>query len=166
MFRDCMARSETTLSRRRLLALTGGLAGLAGVGYAGAYHAAREGTINARLVNGIDKNGSTIVGNTNILWVSGPTDSPPNRRIKPDYRQQFPDEPPLTVSSSLHQTLQNDFDEVDYVLSQSCPGCSSSLVSRQDFNEVRLGEKVRLLYHSGSQASVVPEWGPATVNTE
>ena len=150
---------DTSLTRRRLLAGVGALAGMGAIGYAGIHSAAKEGTINARFVIGIDRDGSgTIVGSTLILTVIGHTDSPPTRRIHPDYQSEFPTQPPMTVSASLHRTLQNDFDEIDYALSHSCPeaDCSTPQVSRQEFNNARMGEEVRLVYHSGSRATVVP----------
>jgi hypothetical protein len=110
-------------------------------------------------VLGIDRDDSgTIVGSTRILTVIGHIDPPPTRRIHPDYRSEFPTQPPMTVSASLHRTLQNNFDEVDYALSHSCPEaeCSTPQVSRQEFNNARMGEEVRLVYHSGSRATVVP----------
>jgi hypothetical protein len=148
-----------SLTRRRLLAGVGALAGMGAVGYAGIHNAAKEGTINARFVIGIDRDDSgTIVESTRILTVIGHTDSPPTRRIHPDYRSEFPAQPPMAVSASLHRTLQDDFDEVDYALSHSCPDaeCSTPQVSRQDFNNARMGEEIRLVYHSGSRATVVP----------
>ncbi len=132
---------------------------MGGAGYVGARRAAKEGTINARFVAGNDLNDSgTVVGTTDILTVIGHIDSPLTRRIHPDYRQAFPDEPPMTVSASLHQRLQNDFDDVDYALSHSCPEaeCSTPQVSRKDFNSGRMGEEIRLLYHSQSRAVVIP----------
>lgn len=149
----------TSLTRRRLLAAVGALAGIGGVEYAGIHSAAKEGTINARFVIGIDRDDSgTIVGSTRILTVIGHTDSPPTRRTHPDYQQEFPAQSPMTVSASLHRTLQNDFNEVDYALSHSCPDaeCSTPQVSRRDFNNAGMGEEVRLVYHSGSRATVVP----------
>lgn len=149
---------DTTVSRRRLLAAAGGVAGLAGVGYVSARRSARDGLINGRIVMGLDTADSTIVGQTEILQEFLDSDGPPDRHINPDYRQAFPAEPPMTVSSSFHRTLTRKFDGVDYALSHSCPDddCSTPIVSRQDFNGARLGEEVRLLYHSGDKATVIP----------
>lgn len=131
---------------------------MVGVGYVGARIAAREGIINGRFVIGLETDDGTIVGQTEILQENIETDGGPLRRIHPDYRQGFPTEPPMTVSASFHRILSRDFDNVDYALSHSCPDavCSTPTVSRQDFNGARLGEEVRLLYHSGDSATAIP----------
>lgn len=149
---------DTTISRRGLLAAAGGVAGLVGVGYASARHVARDGIINGRVVMGLDTADGTIVGQTKILQEFLDSDGPPDRQFDPDYRQAFPAEPPMTVSSSFHRKLSREFDEVAYALSHSCPDavCSTPNISRDDFNGARLGEEVSLLYHSGDKATVIP----------
>ncbi len=147
------------ISRRKILAVTGGVVGLAGVGYVGAHRITRKGFVNVRIVIGEDLEGSTIVGSEQLLMEQLNSDgSPPDRRFNPDYRQYFPDEPPLTVSHSAQQELRQEFDRVVYALSHSCPNadCSTPRVSRHDFNSVRVGDEVRLLYHSGDSATIIP----------
>lgn len=141
-----------------MLAALGGVTGLGAVGYVSARKAARQGTVNGRLVIGYERNGSTIVDQTPILKEFVDPDGSPDRRTNPEYRDGFPTDPPMTVPKSLHQKLQSEFDEVDYALSHSCPdlACSTPIVSRPDFNDTRLGAEVRLLYHSGDSATVIP----------
>ena len=144
-------------SRRKVLAATGGIAGLTGVGYVGARRIARKGVINVRLIIGEELDGRTIVGEEQLFVEQLDSDGPPDRRFNPDYRQYFPEEPPITVSQSVHQELQQEFDRVVYALSHNCPdaSCSTPRVSRHDFNSVRVGDEVRLLYHSGDSATII-----------
>lgn len=148
---------KVSISRRRLLVASGGLAGAAGAAYAGVRSLGKEGTINARFVIGEDVNNGTLVGTTRILSVIGHIDSPPTRHFHPEYRQEFPEQPPMTVSPSLHRILKQEFDEVAYAVSHDCPdaNCSSPRVNRRDFNNARMGKKVTLVYHSGSHATIV-----------
>lgn len=150
---------DPILSRRKVLAAVGGVAGLAGVGYVGARRIAREGVINVRIVSGKELDGSTIVGGEQFFMEQINPDGPhPNRRFHPDYRQYFPEKPPMTISQAAHQELRQEFDQVVYALNHSCPiaYCSAPQVSRQDFNSVGVGDEVRLLYHSGDSATIIP----------
>jgi len=146
-------------SRRKFLAAAGGVACLAGVGYVGAWGLARKGEIIVRMVQGEEYDGSTLVGVTDLFWEEVNLDgSQPDRRFHPDYRQYFPEEPPMTVSPSAHRELQQEFDRVVYALAQTCPNadCSGPQVNLHDFNSVRVGEEVRLLYHPPSSATIIP----------
>lgn len=149
---------DPILSRRKVLAAAGGVAGLAGVGYVGARRIAREGVINVRIVSGKQLDGSTVVGGEQLFMEQIEPDGPhPDRRFHPDYRQYFPEEPPITVPQSAHQELSQEFDRVVYALSHSCPNayCTSPQVNRHNFNSVRVGDEVRLLYHSGDSATII-----------
>lgn len=151
---------EPILSRRKLLSAVGigSVAGTVGVAYAGARGIARKGVIDGRIIVGYETDGGTIVDNTQVFAEYPESDGPPDRRFDSDYRQYLPAEPPVTVSPSVHRELQGEFDQVDYALSHSCPSadCSTPQVSRHDFNQVRVGDEVRLLYHSGDSATIVP----------
>jgi hypothetical protein len=146
-----------TISRRKLLLAIGGFAGTVGIGYTGARSVARKGIVNGRLVVGYEKDNDTIVDQTYILREYTDPDGPPDREIHSAYRQEFPAESPMTVSWSLNRRLNQEFDEVSYHLSHSCPdnNCHTPGVSRRDFNGARLGEKVRLLYFDVN-AVVIP----------
>lgn len=149
---------DSILSRRKVLATVGGIAGITGVGYAGARSIARKGVIIGRIIVGHEIDDGTIVGNTDIFSEYLDPDGPPDRRFNADYSQYLPSEPPMTVSQSAHRELHREFDQVHYALSHNCPNvdCSTPQVSWHDFNRVRLGNEVRLLYHSGDRATIIP----------
>lgn len=146
-------------SRRGLLAAVGGVAGTVSLGYVGARVAAREGTVVTRYVFGESLDDGTLTGQTELFEAEVDADGPAERRFHEDYRDAFPDDPPITVSRSLHRDLEREFDRVVYHLGQRCPTgpeCSTPRVSRTDFNDAPLGAEVRLLYHGGPWAKLVP----------
>lgn len=147
----------TRVSRRRLLAAVGGVAATGAFGYAGARVAAREGTVVARYASGERLDGGTLVDQTEIIAEKDPGEGT-DRRVHEDYRDAVPDEPPLTVSRSLHRRLEEEFDEVTYHLAHNCPdaACSTPRVTRTDFNGAELGSEVRLLYRDHPWATAVP----------
>jgi hypothetical protein len=156
------------LRRRKFLAAIGigGLATTAGVGYAGAQRTARKGLIQLRIMTGnhLNDNGAVSRGERLFTEEMEP-DGPPKRQFNPDYRQYFPENPPITVSQSAHKALQQKFDIIDYAVSHRCPDadCSTPPVSREDFNSLRVGDEVSLLYkedvpvlYNGAGAVLVP----------
>lgn len=139
-----------------MLAAVAGVGGSLGLGYLGARSAARTGTVVARYVFGETVDDGTLVDQTEIVAAQDPGD--PDRRVHSDYREAVPDEPPLTVSRSLHRRLEREFDEVAYHLAQRCPDadCSTPRVSLGDFDGAPLGAEVDLYYRNRPWATVVP----------
>jgi hypothetical protein len=150
-------KDAVSVSRRTVLAAVGGITGVVGAGYVSVKSLARDGTVNGRLVIGYQTDDSTIVGHTDIFREYIDADGPPDRRFNSDYRKHFPADPPITVSASAHRALQQEFDEVVFALSHHCSNadCSTPQVDRDDFNQVKLGEEVGLLYHSGDSATLI-----------
>jgi hypothetical protein len=146
------------VSRRRLLAAVGGVAGTATFGYAGARVAARRGGVVVRHVAGETRDDGGTSDSVELFHAEVDPDGPAERRFHPDYRDAFSEASPITVSPSGHRELEEGFDRVRYHLGHDCPDadCSTPRVSRSDFNDAALGSEVRLLYHSHPWATVVP----------
>jgi hypothetical protein len=146
------------VSRRRLLAAVGGVAGTATFGYAGARVAARRGRVVVRHVAGETREDGRLTDSVELFHAEVDPEGPAERQFHPEYRDAVSDEPPITVSPSGHRELEDAFDRVRYHLGHDCPDadCSTPRVSRSDFNDAELGSEVRLLYHSHPWATIVP----------
>jgi hypothetical protein len=146
------------ISRRRLLAAAGGVAGTLTFGYAGARIAAREGSVVTRHVSGETRDNGGLTDSVELFHVELDPDGPAERQFHPDYRDAFSADLPITVSPSGHRELERGFDRVVYHVGHRCPdaSCSTPRVSRTDFNDAELGAEVRLLYHGGPWATLVP----------
>ena len=139
------------------MAAVGGATALGG-GWLGARAVAPAGTVDGRLIVGTRVDDGTLVDETPIFTEYDDPDGPTERNVDSDYGDVFPEESPVTVSRSLHRRLADDFDEVNYYVRHDCPDarCSTPEIGRQAFNDLRLGDRVRLLYGPGVRAYVVP----------
>lgn len=145
------------LSRRAFLQAGAVVAASGATGYLGARLVSKSGIVVARHVTGgIHENG-TVVDTIDIVHTELNSDETVDRTVHPDYRNLLVSEGQVTVSTTAHYALNEQFDEVRYYLQHQCPNaeCSAPAVSYRALTNTRLGETAYIIYR-GDDATVVP----------
>lgn len=150
-------------TRRGLLrrGTAGGLVvGGAAATYGAARFAAKDGEVVVRHVGAIEEREDGQRHSVSLFYRELDTDGPDEPRIHEALQGRLdggsaPDDP-YRVSGTLHRDLASEFEDLTYHAGHRCPNarCSIPQVSRGLFNDVSLGQSLRLLYLPSSARAV------------
>lgn len=95
------------------------------------------------------------------------------RTIARPHRNDFQRDGPLIVSQPLGNALADQYEAVDYLIRHDCApdaegagGCGEAILTRGDFNSVRLGDTAELFYREGNIARVLSISGDDATPTD
>jgi hypothetical protein len=132
--------------------------------YAASRAAAKAGEVTTRLVSAIEERDDGRRFSVSLFYRELDDDGPDEPRVHEALRGRLEGgssiEDPYRVPDELHRDIAAEFENPTYHVGHRCPDarCSTPRVGHGAFNELSLGESVRLLYLPSSARAVrVPE---------